>query len=54
MDFWGEVVKAHDVATTGENSERLTDRMITQELYVMIQEGLEYSYVTNGLASTLL
>ncbi|KAB8213601.1 hypothetical protein BDV33DRAFT_196808 [Aspergillus novoparasiticus] len=39
MNFWEEV---------------LTGSAITQEYHVMIQEGLEYSYLTNGLALVLL
>ena len=55
MNFWEKVVKAHGVPTTEEEkSERLTGAVIAQEFDVMIQEGLEYSYVTNGLALVLL
>ena len=55
MDFWEEVVKARGVATTEEeNSERLTGAVIAQEFHLMIQEGLECSYATNGLALVLL
>ena len=55
MDFWEKVAKARTVPTTEEEkSERLTGAVIAQEFDVMIQEGLEYSYVTNGLALVLL
>ncbi|QQK39844.1 Protein kinase-like domain [Penicillium digitatum] len=44
--------------TTGNGSmemhERLVCSAIVQEYHVMIQEGLEYSYVTNGVARILL
>ena len=55
MNFWEKVVKARGIPTTEEEkSERLTGAVIAQEFDVMIQEGLEYSYVTNGLALVLL
>ncbi|OJJ79294.1 uncharacterized protein ASPGLDRAFT_52756 [Aspergillus glaucus CBS 516.65] len=55
MDFWEQVVKAHSVPNTeDEKAERIVGSVITQEYHVMIQEGLEYSYVTNGLALILL
>ncbi|QQK47612.1 Protein kinase-like domain [Penicillium digitatum] len=44
--------------TTGNGSmemhERLVYSAIVQQYHVMIQEGLEYSYVTNGVARILL
>jgi hypothetical protein len=36
------------------NAERLVCSAIVQEYHVMIQEGLEYSYITNGVARVLL
>ncbi|KAJ5827595.1 hypothetical protein N7447_004358 [Penicillium robsamsonii] len=36
------------------NAERLVCSAIVQEYHVMIQEGLEYSHVTNGVARVLL
>ena len=55
MNFWEKVVKARGVLTTEEEkSERIAGAVIAQEFDVMIQEGLEYSYVTNGLALILL
>ena len=55
MNFLEKVVKARDVPSTEEEkSERIAGAVITQEFDVMIQEGLEYSYVTNGFALVLL
>ena len=55
MNFLEKVVKAHDISSTEEEkSERIAGAVIAQEFDVMIQEGLEYSYVTNGLALVLL
>ena len=55
MNFWEKVVKARGVPTTEEEkSERITGAVIAQEFDVMIQEGLEYSYVTNGFVLVLL
>ena len=55
MNFWEQVVKAHGVPNTeDEKAERIVGSVIAQEYHVMIQEGLEYSYVTNGLAIVLL
>lgn len=36
------------------NAERLICSAIVQEYHVIVQEGLEYSYVTNGIARILL
>lgn len=36
------------------NAAWLTGSAVTQEYHVMIQEGLEYSYLTNGLTLVLL
>ncbi|KAI5284929.1 hypothetical protein KEM54_000952 [Ascosphaera aggregata] len=54
MYLFRKVAKAHAVSTTEEKSERLAGAVIAQQYNVMIQEGLEYSYVTNGLALILL
>ncbi|ODM15755.1 hypothetical protein SI65_08989 [Aspergillus cristatus] len=55
MDFWEQVVKAHGVPNTKDKkAERIIGSVIAQEYHVMIQEGLEYSYVTNGLTLILL
>ena len=59
MEFWKTVVKPDTTPTDEEgklryNAERLVGSAIVQEYHVMIQEGLEYSYVTNGLALVLL
>ncbi|PIG82571.1 hypothetical protein AARAC_011925 [Aspergillus arachidicola] len=59
MNFWEEVVRSNSIPT--EESAKLayiaawlTGSAVTQEYHVMIQEGLEYSYLTNGLALVLL
>ncbi|KAL4778648.1 hypothetical protein BJX76DRAFT_352451 [Aspergillus varians] len=54
MDFWREVVQPDSVPTeepekSRYHAERLVGSAIVQEFHVMIQEGLEYSYLTNGL-----
>ncbi|CAG8241623.1 unnamed protein product [Penicillium olsonii] len=54
MDFWREVVLSDRVPTeepekSRYHAERLVGSAIVQEFHVMIQEGLEYSYLTNGL-----
>lgn len=55
MYFWEKVAKAHGVPTMEEEkSGRIAGAVIAQEFDVMIQEGLEYSYVANGLALVLL
>ena len=53
------MVKSNKIPTSQEarlkyNAERLACSAIVQEYHVMIQEGLEYSYVTNGIARVLL
>ncbi|KAE8155549.1 hypothetical protein BDV40DRAFT_311062 [Aspergillus tamarii] len=55
MNFWEEVVRPNSIPTEESaklayNAAWLTGSAITQEFHVMIQEGLEYSYLTNGLA----
>ncbi|KAL4756341.1 uncharacterized protein BDW70DRAFT_154280 [Aspergillus foveolatus] len=59
MDLWEAMVKSNKIPTNQEaklkyNAERLACSAIVQEYHVMIQEGLEYSYVTNGIARVLL
>lgn len=59
MNLWREVVSRNSVPTEVPdnlmyNAELLTGSVITQKYHVMIQEGLEYSYVTNSLALVLL
>ncbi|KAF5856131.1 hypothetical protein ETB97_007835 [Aspergillus alliaceus] len=59
MDFWTEVVRPDSVPTEEPeklryNAALLTGSAVVQEYHVMIQEGLEYSYLTNGLALVLL
>ncbi|GKZ94888.1 hypothetical protein AnigIFM59636_008619 [Aspergillus niger] len=59
MDFWREVVQPERVPTEEPEkstyyAERLVGSAIVQEFHVMIQEGLEYSYVTNGLVDVQL
>lgn len=57
MDLWKAMVKSNKIPTSQEarlkyNAERLACSAIVQEYHVMIQEGLEYSYVTNGIAES--
>ena len=59
MDFMKEVVLRETIPTDPTeklkyNAEQLTGAVLAQEYHVMINEGLEYSYVTNGLALILL
>ncbi|KAJ5932869.1 hypothetical protein N7516_007358 [Penicillium verrucosum] len=59
MDLWKDMVKSNKIPTNKEaklryNAERLVCSAIVQEYHVMIQEGLEYSYVTNGIARVFL
>lgn len=59
MDFWEEVVRPNFVPTEETeklryNAIRLTGSALTQEYHLMIQEGVEYSYLTVGLALVLL
>ncbi|KAL4860874.1 hypothetical protein BDV12DRAFT_86521 [Aspergillus spectabilis] len=59
MDLWKAMVKSNKIPTSQEarlkfNAERLACSAIVQEYHVMIQERLEYSYVTNGIARVLL
>ncbi|KAI3092916.1 hypothetical protein CBS147333_10171 [Penicillium roqueforti] len=59
MDLWKDMVRSNKIPTDQEaklryNAERLVCSALVQEYHVMIQEGLEYSYVTNGIARVLL
>ncbi|KAL4749043.1 hypothetical protein BDW72DRAFT_205080 [Aspergillus terricola var. indicus] len=59
MDFWEKIVKSKTVPAEGPeklryNAARLTGSAVVKEYHVMIEEGLEYSYLTNGLALVLL
>ncbi|KAJ5419458.1 uncharacterized protein N7487_003008 [Penicillium crustosum] len=59
MDLWKEMVKLNKIPTDEDaklrySTERLVCSAIVQEYHVMIQEGLQYSYVTNGIARVLL
>ncbi|CBF79035.1 protein breB [Aspergillus nidulans FGSC A4] len=59
MDFWQEVVEPDTIPTEEPkksmyNVARLVGSAIVQEFHVMIQEGLEYSYLTNGLMDVQL
>ncbi|PWY82241.1 hypothetical protein BO70DRAFT_336669 [Aspergillus heteromorphus CBS 117.55] len=59
MELWKDMVRSNKIPTDQAaklryNAERLVCSALAQEYHVMIQEGLEYSYVTNGLARVLL
>ncbi|ODH49401.1 hypothetical protein GX48_04486 [Paracoccidioides brasiliensis] len=59
MRFWEEVVQRNTIPTGKDeklryNAEQLTGSALVQEYHVMIQHGLEYSYITNGLVIILL
>jgi hypothetical protein len=59
MDFWHDIVEPDTVPTeepekSRYNAARLVGSAIVQEFHVMIQEGLEYSYLTNGLMDVQL
>ncbi|EGD93787.1 serine/threonine protein kinase [Trichophyton tonsurans CBS 112818] len=59
MDLWEEVVQ-RDVKTIPPeekiqyNAEKISASVLVQEYHVMITEGLEYSYVTNGISYVFL
>ncbi|GAB0136262.1 hypothetical protein EsDP_00004569 [Epichloe bromicola] len=53
MDVWNEMVASQttptdEIAKVKYNAERLVCSAIVQQFHVMIQEGLEVSYLTNG------
>ncbi|GKZ25829.1 hypothetical protein AbraIFM66951_002830 [Aspergillus brasiliensis] len=59
MNFWEKIVQPNSIpmeesAKLAYNAAWLTGSAVAQEYHVMIQEGLEYSYLTNGLALVLL
>ncbi|KAB8255196.1 hypothetical protein BDV32DRAFT_154484 [Aspergillus pseudonomiae] len=56
MDLWNDMVRTNKYPpdSTDFKAKRLACSAIVQEYHVMIQEGLEYSYVTTGLARVLL
>jgi hypothetical protein len=59
MDLWEEVVQRRTIPNDpGEklnyNADRLTGALITQTFEYMIENGLEYSYATNGEAFVFL
>ncbi|KAJ5588790.1 hypothetical protein N7537_011468 [Penicillium hordei] len=59
MDLWKKMVRSNKIpieqdAKVRYNAERLVCSAIVQEYHVMIHEGLEYSYLTNGIIRVLL
>ncbi|KAI9731009.1 MAG: hypothetical protein M1834_005470 [Cirrosporium novae-zelandiae] len=59
MNLWEEVVQRVTVPTDPDeklkyNAERLVGAAVTQTFSYMIDEGIEYSYLTNGLARVFL
>ncbi|EER23262.1 hypothetical protein CPC735_046320 [Coccidioides posadasii C735 delta SOWgp] len=59
IDFYHEIVESNIIPTGGTeklryNATRLAGSAIVQEYHVMIQEGLEYSYLSTGLANVQL
>ncbi|KAK5790552.1 hypothetical protein VI817_007839 [Penicillium citrinum] len=59
MDLWKDLVRSNKIPTDQEaklryNAERLVCSALVQEYHVMIEEGLEYSWVTNGITRVLL
>ncbi|KAJ5982300.1 hypothetical protein N7451_012400 [Penicillium sp. IBT 35674x] len=59
MDLWKKMVRSNKIPTEHDaklryNAEQLVCSAIVQEYHVMIQEGLEYSYLTNGITRVLL
>ena len=59
MDLWKEMVGSNKIPTDQDaklkyNAERLVCSAIVQEYHAMVQEGLEYSYLTNGITRVLL
>ncbi|KMP01883.1 hypothetical protein CIRG_02022 [Coccidioides immitis RMSCC 2394] len=59
IDFYHEIVESNIIPTGGPeklryNATRLAGSAIVQEYHVMIQEGLEYSYLSTGLANVQL
>lgn len=59
MDLWKEMVRSNKIPTEPDaklryNAERLVCSAIVQEYHVMIQGGLKYPYLTNGISRVLL
>ncbi|KAL2361501.1 hypothetical protein RJZ56_005621 [Blastomyces dermatitidis] len=63
MELWEEIVQSDTILKSDElnkdeklryNVEQLTCSVLIQKYHVMIQAGLEYSYITNGFAIILL
>ncbi|KAL1976106.1 hypothetical protein VTN31DRAFT_2388 [Thermomyces dupontii] len=59
MKLWDEVVQQDKIPTDKDekakrNAEMLTGSTLAQEYDVMLQEGLEFSYISNGLAYVFL
>ncbi|KAK9369507.1 hypothetical protein V1509DRAFT_638641 [Lipomyces kononenkoae] len=59
MNFWEEIVQRPSTPTDPNeklryNAEQLTGSALAQEYHVMIHEGLNYSYITTGLALVML
>ncbi|KAK9311345.1 hypothetical protein V1524DRAFT_419076 [Lipomyces starkeyi] len=59
MDFYEKVVQLVKIPTNRDeklryNADQLTGSALVQQYNVMIRKGLEYSYITNGLALVLL
>ncbi|KAK9492622.1 hypothetical protein V1508DRAFT_323938, partial [Lipomyces doorenjongii] len=59
MDFYEKVVQPETIPTNQDEkfryyAEQLTGSALVQQYNVMIRKGLEYSYITNGLALVLL
>ncbi|OJJ47661.1 hypothetical protein ASPZODRAFT_1739647 [Penicilliopsis zonata CBS 506.65] len=58
-DFWKDVVNRDQIPVDKDekltyNAEQLAGSALVQGFHIMIQEGLEYSYITTGLALILL
>ncbi|GAA86116.1 similar to An07g02510 [Aspergillus luchuensis IFO 4308] len=59
LEFWKEIVKTKTTPTDGEEKRKydaavLTGSAVVQEYRVMIMKGLQYSYVSTGLALIML
>ena len=59
IDFYHEIIEIDTIPTSGPeklkyNATRLAGSALVQEYHVMIQEGLEYSYLTTGLGHVQL
>ncbi|KAJ5579932.1 uncharacterized protein N7459_005917 [Penicillium hispanicum] len=59
INLWKKIVRANKVPNNEAdrsiyNAQRLVCSAISQEYHIMIQEGLEYSYLTTGIALVLL